>query len=146
MAMLRLDDKFIEDVGLGKLSENERLKFLQSVYGELEMRVGEKLTEGMSEDMLDEFGYFVDMNIGGMARWYEEYLPDFVEREDFKELYDANPEAEPEAILSEYGAMKWLQTNRPDYPEVVASILSEIKEEISINSEEIIRGIKGGSL
>ncbi len=139
--MFRLDDNFLEELGLGGLPPEQKQAFLQHIYSELEMRVGERLTDGMSDELLDEFGYFVDMNQDGMTTWFNENLPDYSEREDYKQLRSANPEAPETAIMSEYGAMKWLQLNRPDYPQVVAAVLEELKTEIVENKEAILGGI-----
>ncbi len=139
--MFRLDDKFLEDLGLGDLPPEQKQAFLQHIYSELEMRVGERLTDGMSDELLDEFGYFVDMNQDGMTTWFNENLPDYSEREDYQQLRAANPEAADNAIMSEYGAMKWLQLNRPDYPQVVAAVLEELKGEIRENKDAILGGI-----
>lgn len=136
--MFQLDDKFLADLGLADLPEDQKKAFLQHIYSELEMRVGEKLTEGMSDDMLDEFGYFVDQNADKMKAWYSENLPDYAERQDFRDLKTANADATDDALLSEYGAMKWLQLNRPDYPNVVAAVLDELKEEIRGNKDQIV--------
>jgi hypothetical protein len=141
MGMFRLDDKFLEDLGLGALPPEQKQAFLQHIYSELEMRVGERLTDGMSDELLDEFGYFVDMNADGMNKWFSENLPDYKDRNDFKQLKEANAQAPETAIMSEYGAMKWLQLNRPDYPQVVAAVLEEIKNEIKSNRDAILSGI-----
>ncbi len=138
--MFKLDDKFLEDLGLGALPPEQKQAFLQHIYSELEMRVGEKLTEGMSDELLDEFGYFVDMNVDGMTKWFAENLPDYADRDDFKQLKEANAQAPEAAVQSEYGAMKWLQLNRPDYPQVVAAVLEEIKGEIRSNKDAILAG------
>ena len=138
--MFKLDDKFLEDLGLGALPPEQKQAFLQHIYSELEMRVGERLTEGMSDELLDEFGYFVDMNVDGMNKWFGENLPDYTDRDDFKQLKEANAEAPEAAVMSEYGAMKWLQLNRPDYPQVVAAVLEEIKEEVRTNKDAILSG------
>lgn len=138
VGMFRLDDKFLEDLGLGGLPPEQKQAFLQHIYSELEMRVGERLTDGMSDDLLDEFGYFVDINQDGMTKWFGENLPDYNERDDYKQLQSANPDAAETAIMSEYGAMKWLQLNRPDYPQVVATVLDELKTEITENKEAIL--------
>lgn len=138
--MFRLDDKFLEDLGLGGLPPEQKQAFLQHIYSELELRVGERLTDGMSDELLDEFGYFVDMNQDGMTKWFSENLPDYAERDDFEQLRSANPEAAETAVMSEYGAMKWLQLNRPDYPQVVAAVLEELKAEIIQNKDAILAG------
>jgi len=136
--MFKLDDKFLEDLGLGALPAEQKQAFLQHIYSELEMRVGERLTENMSDELLDEFGNFVDMNEAGMKKWFDENLPDYADRDDYKQLRSANAQAPETAIMSEYGAMKWLQLNRPNYPEVVASVLEELKNEIRTNKDSIL--------
>jgi len=136
--MFKLDDKFLEDLGLGALPAEQKQAFLQHIYSELEMRVGERLTEDMSDELLDEFGNFVDMNEAGMKKWFDENLPDYADRDDYKQLRSANAQAPETAIMSEYGAMKWLQLNRPNYPEVVASVLEELKNEIRTNKDSIL--------
>jgi hypothetical protein len=141
--MFKLDDKFLEDLGLGALPEEQKQEFLRHIYSELEMRVGERLTDGMSDELLDEFGNFVDMNEEGMKKWFGENLPDYAEREDYQQLKSANPEAPENAVMSEYGAMKWLQLNRPDYPDVVAAVLEELKNEIRSNHDAILGGGAG---
>jgi hypothetical protein len=143
--MFKLDDKFLEELGLGDLPPEQKQAFLQHIYSELEMRVGERLTEGMSDELLDEFGYFVDMNADGMNKWFAENLPDYADRDDFKQLKEANPQAPETAVQSEYGAMKWLQLNRPDYPQVVGAVLEEIKGEIRANKDAILAGAAEGA-
>lgn len=138
--MFRLDDKFLEELGLGALPPEQKQAFLQHIYSELEMRVGERLTDGMSDELLDEFGGFVDMNEEAMLKWFNDNLPDFREREDYSKLRQANAEAPETAIMSEFGAMKWLQLNRPDYPQVVASVLESLKAEIIANRDSILAG------
>lgn len=138
--MFRLDDKFLEELGLGALPPEQKQAFLQHIYSELEMRVGERLTDGMSDELLDEFGGFVDMNEEAMVKWFNDNLPDFREREDYSKLRQANAEAPETAIMSEFGAMKWLQLNRPDYPQVVASVLESLKAEIIANRDSILAG------
>ena len=44
----RLDSEFLDDVGLGALPEEAKGDLLQRIYSELDERVGERLTRGMS--------------------------------------------------------------------------------------------------
>ncbi|MCL2037886.1 DUF5663 domain-containing protein [Candidatus Saccharibacteria bacterium] len=142
--MFKLDDKFLEELGLAALPAEQKQAFLQHIYSELEIRVGERLTENMSDELLDEFGNFVDMNEAGMKKWFDENLPDYAERDDYKQLRSANAQAPETAVMSEYGAMKWLQLNRPDYPQVVAAVLEELKTEIRSNKDAILGGAMSG--
>jgi hypothetical protein len=48
------------------------------------------------------------------------------------------PNASELDLMSEFGATKWLQINRPDYPEVVRQTLEELKREILSNRDKIL--------
>lgn len=136
--MFKLDDKFLEELGLGGLPEEQKKAFLQHIYSELESRVGVKLTDGMSDEKLDEFAYFVDRDELKMREWFAANLPDYTTQPDWQKTKNATPDADEVVLLSEYGAMKWLQKNRPDYPEVVTATLEELKAEIKANKDQIL--------
>jgi len=99
--MFQLDDNFLQSVGLGTMPADQKDAFLEHLYEELELRVGTRLSEGMSDDLLAEF----------------------------EKLIDANDEA---------GALKWLETNRPDYKQVVAEELEKLKQEVTANKDKIL--------
>ena len=44
--MFQLDDKFLQDVGLGSLPDDQKKMFLDHFREQLELRVGTKLSEG----------------------------------------------------------------------------------------------------
>lgn len=137
--MYKLDDEFLAQLGLGDMPEEQKQSFLQHIYSELEVRVGERLTEGMTDAQLDEFGYFVDKNEQGMQSWFVANLPNYRELPDYKLLTEkAGPDANETDILSEFGATQWLQKNRPDYPQIVGSTLEELKQEIIANKDKIV--------
>ena len=136
--MFKLDNNFLEDLGLGGLPAEQKKAFLQHIYSELESRVGVKLTDNMSDEKLDEFAYFADLNEPGMREWFEVNLPDYAEQQDFQKLKNSKPDADEVKLLGEYGAMKWLQKNRPDYPKVVKDTLEELKTEIKANKDQIL--------
>jgi hypothetical protein len=138
--MFRLDDKFLEELGLGALPAEQKKAFLQHIYGELESRVGVKLTKGMSNEKLDEFACFVDRDEPKMRAWFAANLPDYAAQPDFTKMQKAVPNADEITLLSEYGAMKWLQKNRPDYPKVVMDTLEELKAEVRANKDSILGG------
>ena len=51
--MFQLNEEFLKELGLDQLPEEQRKPFLQHIYSELELRVGERLSQGMSEAQLD---------------------------------------------------------------------------------------------
>ncbi|MES2970953.1 MAG: DUF5663 domain-containing protein [Patescibacteria group bacterium] len=99
--MFKLDNALLEELGLGSLPNDEKNKMLAHVYETLEMRVGMKLAEQMTNEQLDEFESFIDKN-------------------------------------DEPGALKWLETNFPDYKKVVADELEKLKAEIKSNAPHIL--------
>lgn len=137
--MFQLDDKFLTDVGLGDLPEDQKKAFLQHIYSELELRVGTKLSEGMSEDQLAQFEAFVDQDEQKVFAWFERYLPNYQEAPDFQSLKASAPaDVSNVVLLSEYGSLKWLEMNRPDYKQVVAAELEKLKGEISQNKDALL--------
>ena len=44
--MIKIDEKFLEEVGLSTLAETKKADFIAKTQEELENRVGEKMSEG----------------------------------------------------------------------------------------------------
>lgn len=103
--MFKLDNNLLMELGLGELPADEKNKMLAHIYETLEMRVGMKLAEQMSNEQLDEFEQFINQN-------------------------------------DEAGALKWLETNFPNYKQVVADELEKLKAEIKQNAAAIVEASK----
>ena len=99
--MIKLDDDLLQELGLAGLPAEEKKKLLAHIYETLEMRVGMKLAEQMSDAQLTEFEQFIDRNDEG-------------------------------------GALKWLETNFPNYKDVVAAEFERLKTEISQVAPQIL--------
>ncbi len=99
--MFKLDNAFLEELGLGSLPPAEKNKMLAHIYETLEMRVGMRLAEQMSNEQLDEFESYIN-------------------RQD------------------EAGALKWLESNFPNYKQVVAEELEKLKSEIRLVAPQIV--------
>lgn len=137
--MFQLDDKFLQEVGLGDLPEDQKKGFLQHIYSELELRVGTKLSEGMSDEQLAQFEAFVDQDEQKVIAWFEQFLPNYQQAADFQSLRAAAPaDISHVVLLSEYGSLKWLEMNRPDYKQIVAAELETLKGEISQNKDALL--------
>lgn len=106
--MFKLDNAFLEELGLGSLPAIEKNKMLAHIYETLEMRVGMRLAEQMSNEQLDEFESYIN-------------------RQD------------------EAGALKWLETNFPNYKQVVAEELDKLKEEIRQVAPQIVAQAQAAS-
>ena len=76
--MFKLDDNLLQELGLGTLPAVEKNKMLSHIYETLEMRVGMKLAEQMSNDQLDEFESYIDRNDEpGALKWLEANFPGY---------------------------------------------------------------------
>jgi len=137
--MFQLDDKFLADIGLNDLPEEQKKAFLQHIYDELELRVGTKLSDGMSDEQLEEFESIIDRKDDVIRTWLEKNLPDYYNDESFSRIQEATGlDVNDAGLRAEYAATKWLEVNRPDYRDVVASVLDELKKEIVGNRDTIL--------
>jgi hypothetical protein len=99
--MLKIDNNLLVELGLSSLPDAEKNSFLKHIYETLEMRVGIRLADQMSNEQLDEF---------------EQYF-----------------EAKDDT-----GAFKWLETNFPNYKDIVQEEFDKLKNEVSQSAPQIL--------
>lgn len=112
--MIKLDDDLLNELGLGSLSPDEKKKMLSHIYETLEMRVGMKLAERMTDAQLDEFEQFINANDeAGALRWLEANFPNYkdVVAEEFEKL-----KQEIKAIAPQILASSGAQAGAPAMP------------------------------
>ena len=137
--MFQLDDKFLEDIGLNELPEEQKKPFLQHIYDELELRVGTKLSDGMSDSQLEEFEAIIDHKNEVIDEWLAKYSPNYHNDAGFIQLQKTTGlDVNDPNLRSEYAATKWLETNRSDYREVVTNVLEDLKKEVIANRDVIL--------
>ncbi len=138
--MFQLDDKFLQDVGLGDLPEEQKKAFLQHIYDELELRVGAKLSEGLTEEQLTEFESFVNQDNEKVNAWLNANAPNYANSEEYQKFISSAPSGTNQITLaSEYASLKWLERNRPDYKQVVSAELSALRQEVIQNKDKILQ-------
>lgn len=139
--MFQLDDQFLADIGLNELPDDQKQAFLQHIYEELELRVGTKLSDGLSDEQLEQFEKIIDRDQPSVDAWLAQYVPNYQTDEVFVRMQQAtNLEANDPGLKSEFVATKWLEVNRPDYRDVVKQVLGELKSEIVNNRDAILGG------
>lgn len=137
--MFQLDDKFLQDLGLDQLPDDQKKAFLEHIYNELELRVGTKLSDGLSDDQLEEFESIIDKKDEVIQAWLANNAPDYYNDEAFSRLQQAtNLDVNDPNLRNEYVATKWLEVNRPDYRQVVAAVLDDLKKEIMSGKDKIL--------
>lgn len=137
--MFQLDDQFLQDIGLADLPEEQKKPFLQHVYDQLEYRVGVRLSEGMSDEQLEEFEAIIDRKPDVIDGWVAQNAPNFASDDLFVKIQSASGlQPDDPQLKAEYAATKWLEVNRPDYRNVVADTLEELKKEINSSRDAIL--------
>lgn len=137
--MFQLDDNFLKELGLDSLPEDQKKPFLEHIYSELELRVGTRLSDGLTDAQLEEFEKIIDRNPEAIDSWLTLHAPQFAEEDSFIRLQQATQlDANDPRLKAEFTATKWLELNRPDYRTVVAQVLEELKKEIAGNRQAIL--------
>lgn len=108
--MFKLDDNLLTELGLGSLPPEEKNKMLAHIYETLELRVGMRLANGMSDAQLQEF----------------------------ENLMPVEGDSDATVRQKEQQSLGWLQTNFPNYKEVVAQELEKLKTEIKSQAPQIL--------
>jgi hypothetical protein cdivTM_08533 len=135
--MIRVDENFLRETGLGDLDEMQRTAFIEEAQRLLENRIGEKLSEGLSLEQLEEFDGIMKKDKNVMIKALAK-LGDYRIDEVYQNLLKRYGVTEGTVdILSEYLSVKWIQTNRPNYAEVSRQVFEELKQEVRTSSEEI---------
>ena len=74
---MEFDEKFLQEMGLSAMPEEEKQKFLDYIQEELEVRIGERISRGLTEVQLNEFDMITDTNEA--RKWLEKNRPDYRE-------------------------------------------------------------------
>ncbi len=72
---MNFDEKFLQEMGLSAMPEDEKQKFLDYIQEELEVRIGERISRGLTETQLNEFDLIADP--AEAAKWLETNRPDY---------------------------------------------------------------------
>ena len=74
---MQLDDSFLQEMGLQAMPEDQKKAFLDYVQEELEVRIGERISRGLTDIQLNEFDLITDP--AEAAKWLEKNRPDYRE-------------------------------------------------------------------
>lgn len=128
---MEIDDRFLADVGLDKMPAEQKVDFLKRTKVELELRVGEEISKGLTEEQIKEFEALSDGDQKVIKKLVFEMDSDFREDKVYQAiLKQSGKETGDWQTLSEYLSVRWIQKNRPDYREVVNRVTEKLKEEI----------------
>ena len=106
---MKFDDNFLMEVGLQALPESQKKEFLAQAQEELEVRVGEIMCEGMSDEQLLEFEKLMENDQETIRKMVFELKEDFRVDPVYLKLLKKHGVKEGNwEILSEYLSVKWI--------------------------------------
>ena len=136
--MYQFDESFLDSVGLSGMPEEQKQSFLQYAQDQLEVRIGEKMSEGLSDEQLDEFERIIDNDQETVQKWLAD-LGDYKNDETYKKLLDGSEDEEDSPqFLADYVTAKWLDQNCPQYQDIIKESIEGLQAEISSQKEEIL--------
>ena len=136
--MFQFDESFLEQVGLSNMPQEQKDTFLQYAQDQLEVRIGEKMSEGLSEDQLDEFEKIIDNDQETVQKWLAQF-GEYQNDETFIKLKeDADADGDDQMLLADYVTAKWLDQNCPQYQQIIHDVMGELQEEISQQNDAIL--------
>lgn len=74
---MEFNEQFLQEMGLSAMPEEQKQKFLDYIQEELEIRIGERISKGLTEEQLNEFDIISDP--AEAAKWLEKNRPDYRE-------------------------------------------------------------------
>ena len=114
--MLKIDNNLLQDIGLGTLPDTEKNSLLKHIYETLEMRVGMRLADQMTNEQLDEFErYFEAKDDAGAFAWLESNFPNYkdIVQEEFDKLKSEVDQAAPQILSAALGQAQMQPSHQP---------------------------------
>ena len=122
--MFKFDNRFLDSVGLADLPDSQKEAFLQYAQDQLEIRIGESMSESLNDDQLSEFERIIDNDpatLQGLLDSYGDYQND-----EIYQTLKRNTGAQDgdNSLLSDFVTAKWLNQNCPQYQQIIKDSLA----------------------
>lgn len=137
--MYKFDDQFIESIGLDGMPADQKEEFLKYAQEQLEIRIGERMSEGVPADKLDEFERIIDNDQATIDKWIAgagDYQNDATYQKLVESLGDTS-----ENILGDYATALWLNQNCPHYQDIIKESIEALRNEIVENRDAILASV-----
>ena len=136
---MKFDDNFLARVGLSELPLDKKEDFLTHLQEELEIRVGNRMSQDLTDAQITEFEGVMKNDQQVIRKVVSELGMDFRTDPIYRKLLDSYGVKEGTwDIISEYLSIKWVQKNCPNYAEIVKTAAAEIEAEVKENSNSIL--------
>jgi hypothetical protein len=123
------DDQIIEQLGIQDVAEDEQTE----IINEAQVRIGEAISEKLTDDQLNEYQAIIDGNEAVISAWLEKNIPEYKDEpvyRSFVEGLETDPEKNsPEKLFTN---LAWIQLTVPDIQMVVAEAIEAFKQERAV--------------
>lgn len=118
-------DELIVELGIENLTTQEQ----QRVLDELNMRVGEAMLAGLSEDQINEYEAIINGHQDVINSWLETNDPGYADTIAYQQLAEGIDQADPQTVHADkaYASMAWVEKNNPHLGQTVVRIKDELK-------------------
>lgn len=123
------DEQIIEQLGIADLPDDEKT----IVVNEAQVRIGEAVSEQLTNEQLTEYQAIIDANEQVITSWLDKNIPDYKNEavyQSFEEGVESDPEHNDPAKL--YASIAWVQLTVPHIQDVVAQALDTFKQERAV--------------
>jgi hypothetical protein len=100
--IVQLDETFLDELGLSNATDDQKREFIDKALETLQMRVGARLAENLTDEQMDEFEHLTPQ---------ETDAPEVVEQKQQQ-------------------MTEWLQRNNPNQDEIVTEEFNKLKNEL----------------
>lgn len=135
--MYQFNNAFLEDVGLSSLPEAQKASFLEYAQDQFETRIGEKMSEGLNEAQLEEFGKIADNDPETIQRLLNE-AGDYKNSSIYQALLNNGMEDGSIDTINNFVTATWLNKNCPNYVQILENVLNDLEEEIRSQKDMIL--------
>jgi hypothetical protein len=123
------DDQIIEQLGIQDVPEDEQTE----IINEAQVRIGEAISEKLTDDQLNEYQAIIDGNEAVISAWLEKNIPEYKDEpvyQSFVEGLETDPEKNsPEKLFTN---LAWIQLTVPGIQMVVAEAIEAFKQERAV--------------
>jgi hypothetical protein len=114
----------------------QRAAFLKHVEEEMDQRIGNRMSDQLSDEKFDEFVKMIDGDAALQAQVLAS-VGDYKNTPEYKALLEMAGGDSPE-LEAEYAGMLWVSQNVPEYEKIVDEEVAKLIAEIKANKDNIL--------
>lgn len=117
-------EDLIKELGIEGLEPEKQLR----IVDELNMRVGEAIMSGLSEDQIAEYEAIINGEQDVISSWLASNDPGYKDTIAYQQLAEG-VESDPDKVPADkvYASMAWIEKNNPNLSDTVTAIKADLK-------------------